>query len=271
MAYDLNELHLHIHWVLDKPTAPGWTDKRNNIGAHTLYWIHEGKGTFHTEQTYPVEGGMLAYMPPGLAMSMESDGRFPLRMTMILFDCAAVGYDKEWTCVAPVGRLELPFLRSFGLESSMRLSGQFRDIYRCWVPGAQGGALLALIHELHATSDNGAAVRDSAASKMDMVKDYLETSYYSEFTIGQLADRFGISVSYLRKMFLQHVGMSPKHYHNHIRNEHAKHYLMYSDLPVKEIAKACGYLEEYHFSKSFKKLNGLPPSKFRETHRLDFN
>ena len=270
--YDINRLHLHIRWVLDKPTAPGWRDKRNNTGEHTFYWIHEGKGTFYTDQGHPVQGGMLAYMRPGLQMDMCSDEQYPLQMTMILFDCAEVGYDKGWTAVAPVTQLELPFLRAFSPDQSKELGLLFRDMYRSWVPGVQGGALLTqaklltLLHKLHVPSgtEMGAGAESAGlALALERVKQYLETSYDSDFTIHELAERFGISVSYLRKRFRQAVGMSPKHYHSHIRNEHARHYLMYSSLTIKEIAKVCGYLEEYHFSKSFKRMNGVSPSGFR--------
>ncbi|OXM84157.1 AraC family transcriptional regulator [Paenibacillus rigui] len=268
---DMNRLHLHIRWVLDKPTASGWTDKRNNTDAHTLYWIHEGKGIFTTDQAFPVEGGMMAYMRPGLQMDMRSDERYPLQMTMILFDCAEVGYDVRWTEIMPIAELELPFLKPFHTDKSKALGLRFRDLYRSWVPGVQGGALLpqlkltGLLYELLLPSngDTGSEGAESAGQALERVKEYLESSYNMDFTIHELAERFHISVSYLRKMFHKTVGMSPKHYHSHIRNEHARHYLMYSELPVKAIAKACGYMEEYHFSKSFKQMNGISPSGFR--------
>ncbi|MDQ1909821.1 AraC family transcriptional regulator [Paenibacillus sp. GD4] len=273
MAYDLNRLTLHIQWVLDKPTLPGWMDTRNNIGAHTFYWIHEGKGTFTTDRDYEVEGGYLAYMKPGLRMSMRSDEAFPLQMTMVLFDCASVGYDVTWTGVAPLKALELPFLRKFGTEQAKRIGGQFRHIDKCWVPGGAGGAmrskaaLLELLHDLHTQQHSGEAKPDSAQQALELVKEQLETGYRTDIKIEELAKQYGISVSYLRKRFQLSLGMSPKAYHNHIRNEHACRYLMYSDLPIKEIAQICGYLEEYHFSKSFKKMNGLSPTGYRARYR----
>ncbi|KUP25257.1 hypothetical protein [Paenibacillus sp. DMB5] len=45
-AYNLNELSVHIHFVLDKVTFPGWEDIRNMVNVHSLYWIHEGRGFF---------------------------------------------------------------------------------------------------------------------------------------------------------------------------------------------------------------------------------
>ncbi|MCM3628454.1 AraC family transcriptional regulator [Paenibacillus glycanilyticus] len=56
---------------------------------------------------------------------------------------------------------------------------------------------------------------------------------------------------------------------NHIRNQQACGYLVFTDYPVKQIAKLCGYYEEYHFSKMFKQHNGVSPSRYRERKRAE--
>ncbi|TVY06667.1 AraC family transcriptional regulator [Paenibacillus cremeus] len=273
MSYDLNRLTFHIEWVLGKPTVPGWTDVRNNTGVHTFYWIHEGKGVFVTDQEHAVSGGTLAYMPPGLQMSMRSDAHFPLQMTMVLFDCAEVEYKPGWGGVTPIRELDLPFLRSFEPERAKKLGALFRHMHQAWVPGSSGGAvlskssLLAVMHEVHTNLERDGTAPDSGQQAYEKVKDHLENAYASEVKMESLAEQYGISVSYLRKMFQRSLGMSPKQYHSHIRNEHARRFLMYSELTIREIAEVCGYLEEYHFSKTFKKLNGMPPTRFREEHR----
>ena len=39
-------------------------------------------------------------------------------------------------------------------------------------------------------------------------------------------------------------------------------------LSGKEIAEHLGFSDEYHFSKRFKQVTGLPPSEFRRRMRL---
>lgn len=111
--YNLNDLTVHIHLVLDKVTYPGWEDIRNLVNVHSLYWIHAGEGSFLTNTEHKVQAGMLIYLKPGLKMSMRSEMNVPLRMTMLLFDCAALGYDAVWKEVQPVGTLRLPFLSQY--------------------------------------------------------------------------------------------------------------------------------------------------------------
>jgi len=83
-AYNLNHLVVHIHFILDKITYPGWEDIRNLVNVHSFYWVHEGEGTFLTNTEHQVQAGMLAYLKPGLEMSMRSRPEAPLRMTMEL-------------------------------------------------------------------------------------------------------------------------------------------------------------------------------------------
>lgn len=44
----------------------------------------------------------------------------------------------------------------------------------------------------------------------------------------------------------------------------AKRFLHYTDLSITEIAAALGYSDQFHFSKTFKRLTGLAPQAFRE-------
>lgn len=275
MNDDINHLTLHIQWVIEKPTAPGWSDNRNNISNHTFYWIHDGKGVFKTDKEYEVKGGMLAYMTPGLRMSMRSDADFPLRMTMILFDCAYVEYDQAWNGVTPIQKLQLPFLQAFKPELAKDIGRRFHRIARIWVPGIMGGALqskTALMELLHTLYSYPAAQRkksDTTQLAIEKIKERLETEYNNDQTIQELAQQYGISESFLRKRFRILYGTSPKAYQSHIRNEYARRFLMYSDLSIKEIAKLCGYLDEYHFSNAFKKLNQLSPTAYRNSFLLE--
>ena len=95
------------------------------------------------------------------------------------------------------------------------------------------------------------------------IKDDLERRYSKPLLISELAVRYGISSSYLRSIFQQYLHKSPKGYLSEIRYEHAKKLLLYTQLNLKEIATVCGYSDEFHFSKSFKKHCGQPPSVLR--------
>ena len=273
-TYNLNQLALHIHFVLDKVTYPGWEDIRNLVNVHSLYWIHEGEGTFRTNREHKVKAGMLVYLKPGLELAMHSEQENPLRMTMILFDCAEIGYDAVWKTVEPLGKLGLSFLNQYDPIQTEELGQLFREIGQDWSPGIAGGAAISqaklqiLLHKLHQIGQPDWSLEESGAfAAFEQIKKHMENGYTDPLRIEQLAGEHHISASYLRKLFRKFTGMGPKEYHNHLRNHQACCYLSYTDYPVKEIAKLCGYYEEYHFSKMFKQMNGISPSAYRSQQR----
>lgn len=270
MAYKVDRLLTHIHWVLDKPTGPDWSDIRRNAIAHTLYWIHEGKGRFAADRDYAVEGGMLAYLKPGMPLSMRSDPDYPLHMTMVLFDCAAYVHDgNSWVGIKPVPLLDLPFLRRYGQKRANEFNTWFRQAAIEWIPGNTEGEAMAktilqrILIEAH---------RDGAESPgpvpvlhgLERAREHIERFYYTDIRIAELGLQYGISPSYLRKRFLAAYGCSPKQYLSGIRNEHAIRHLLYSEASIQEVAKACGYPDVYHFSKIFKQINGISPAGYRQ-------
>ncbi|WP_260510394.1 helix-turn-helix transcriptional regulator [Paenibacillus typhae] len=273
-AYNLNDLSVHIHFVLDKVTFPGWEDIRNMVNVHSLYWIHEGEGIFRTNVEHKVQAGMLAYLKPGLKMSMRSEMEAPLRITMLLFDCAELGYDAVWRNVRPIETLRLPFLGQYGPGQAEEISAMFREINQEWLPGQTAGTAVSraktqiLLHKLHQSVQADWNLMESGAfAAFERIKSKLENAYMDHHRIEKLAEEYGISASYLRKLFLKYTGMGPKEYHMHIQNQQACRYLTFTDYPVREIAKLCGFYEEYHFSKMFKQLNGVSPTAYRSSQR----
>ncbi|OLS40856.1 hypothetical protein BTR25_07620 [Bacillus sp. MRMR6] len=274
--YNLNHLGVHIHFVLDKLTYPGWEDIRNLVNVHSLYWIHEGEGTFVTNTEHKVQAGMMTYLRPGLEMSMRSEPHAPLRMTMILFDCAELIYDAVWKDIIPIDQLRLPFLSRYTTKQSEELGQLCREIHNEWAPGIADGASMSqaklqiLLHKLHQIEQPDWSITESGAlSAFEHVKKRLENGYMENLRIELLAEEYSISASYLRKLFFKYTGMGPKEYLIHLRNEQACRYLIFTDYPIKEIAKLCGFYEEYHFSKMFKKVNGVSPRIYRSMERSE--
>lgn len=267
----LNHLAVRLLYVLDKRTYSGWTDKRQNTEIHSFYWVHEGKGTFHVEggNVHQVREGMLFYLQPGVRLFMETDSQYPLHMTMILSDLAVQPYEKRiWGAVQPLQSLQLPFVQQYSGDLAKHFHAKFREIYNSWVPGDHGGTLkdqvqvLDLIRSIFEMKQLEKTEKPTYSAFLKL-KALLETHYSTDIKLNQLAEEVGISESYLRKMFIQQTRQSPKQYLQSIRVGHAKRMLMYTDMPMKEIAAACGYADEFHFSKMFKLAAGVAPTVFK--------
>ncbi|NVJ65117.1 MAG: DNA-3-methyladenine glycosylase 2 family protein [Gammaproteobacteria bacterium] len=77
------------------------------------------------------------------------------------------------------------------------------------------------------------------------------------------SESLGISERYLRKLFQQYIGTSPRKYGNHVRLMFAKQLLHQTKLPVTDIAFSAGFNSIRRFNDAFKKTIKLTPSEIR--------
>jgi AraC-like DNA-binding protein len=87
------------------------------------------------------------------------------------------------------------------------------------------------------------------------------------FRIEEHAARFALSYSALRQRFAAAAGAPPAAYLARMRMGRAQARLLAGDEPVKVIAAALGFPDQYHFSRRFKQLVGLSPEGFRREFR----
>ena len=59
------------------------------------------------------------------------------------------------------------------------------------------------------------------------------------------------------------MGRSPSRYYMEIRLDRARHLLVQSQLPIVEIAVACGFVSASHFSKCYRELYDRSPQQER--------
>jgi len=83
-------------------------------------------------------------------------------------------------------------------------------------------------------------------------------------TIGDLAEELGYSVSHLRAVFRDRLGVSLGRYMRESRLSEAAKLLQNSEFNVGEIGERCGFESLYAFSRAFRKAYGLPPRSYRQ-------
>lgn len=88
---------------------------------------------------------------------------------------------------------------------------------------------------------------------------YIRHNYQTDLTIRGVAEFSGISERYLRKLFVQHLNLSPLDYLNQIRINKSIELLRNTDLSVKEICYQCGFQSPQYFSRIFKQQMGISP------------
>lgn len=103
---------------------------------------------------------------------------------------------------------------------------------------------------------------------MNWITSYMSFRLSEPLTVSEMARRANLSPSRFTVVFREHFGMSPYQYLLHLRVRHAEELLATTTLSHQEIADYCGFSDLYHFSKSFKRCTGQPPSHYRKTSHI---
>lgn len=82
-------------------------------------------------------------------------------------------------------------------------------------------------------------------------------------SIESLAKHLNVSERYLQLAFKTHVGLSPKQLWKMIRFQRVFQYLDDPGTPLADLALACDYYDQAHFTHSFKSLAGISPGEYR--------
>ena len=92
---------------------------------------------------------------------------------------------------------------------------------------------------------------------------YFSENLRAPLTISQVAAYHSLGSAHFSKLFRRHYGMPPRAFLHEVRVRKAKELLMNPELPVKEIATLCGFVDSAHFCKVFKTETGATPKQFR--------
>ena len=87
--------------------------------------------------------------------------------------------------------------------------------------------------------------------------------FTEDISIAELSRRCNVSDTYFRKLFVDKFGVRPKEYIIMLRINYAKRLLQSRQFTVSEVAALCGYSEECHFSRIFKKVTGENPNNYK--------
>ena len=92
----------------------------------------------------------------------------------------------------------------------------------------------------------------------------VEASLDRQVGLSELASAAGLSEGHFARAFRAATGESPYAYAVRHRLERAQALLMSQpDLPVAEVAAACGFADQAHLTTAFRRITGLPPAAWR--------
>jgi transcriptional regulator GlxA family with amidase domain len=91
----------------------------------------------------------------------------------------------------------------------------------------------------------------------------MEQRIDDELTIDNIADSVGISRRQLERLFLVEAGTSPAQAYTTVRMKKARTLVLETNASFVDIANDVGFNNASHFSRAFRRLYGVSPSKVR--------
>lgn len=99
---------------------------------------------------------------------------------------------------------------------------------------------------------------------------YINNNFFDyNLSVQSLADRFGVSSSFLNNQMKAEIRMNVYEYITFIKMEQAKYMLEKTNLPVKSVVEYVGYFDVSSFGRKFKGIYGVSPSDYRKSKRKE--
>ncbi|MBJ9978232.1 AraC family transcriptional regulator [Pseudomonas sp. S75] len=118
--------------------------------------------------------------------------------------------------------------------------------------------LVGISVDLQAAADTHPAYQRLAA-----VDEHIRQHFHLPISLRELTRIAGISVAQLERYCKRVFHLTPRQMIHKARLEHA-HRLLMTELPITEVAMACGYTDHSAFSRQFKQLTGFTPRQYRQ-------
>lgn len=164
-----------------------------------------------------------------------------------------------------------PLLEQFGISKERFVFPNFGHLTEFWMnsirranPGnIQVLTESVLLHTLSFIEKNDKPQDVRVSREFDEILQYIHNNFADpELSIAKTADIFGFSKKYFSALFAKNMQTNFTDYLAEIRIKHATDLLQQNKLSVSELAEKCGYADPLYFSKVFKKITGVSPSKY---------
>ena len=236
---------------------------------YIIHYILSGKGIYQVgEHWYELQQGQGFLIEPEAVTFYKADGKEPWSYLWIGF----------------AGEQAENYLLDLGLNSSQLVfqSSQEHDLKRIVVKMLKCNTstqtnqyyLQSLLYEFFAVltknAQPGPVTKETKESiYVQKAINFIRNNYSAGIGVKDIAEHVCVSRSYLYKLFEEALKMSPKDFLTQFQISRSKELLSVTELSIEGVALSCGYGDALVYSKTFKKIIGVPPSVYRKSHRRE--
>jgi AraC-like DNA-binding protein len=254
------------------PCAPSWRVETAVNNRHTLFFAVKGRCQIERDgERFTLETGDLGFLLRGHRIACWNDRERPLTVYSVGVRFAAPGGADPLRALTLPDKLSLSIAAASGLiHAFVEVIGHHQQSGVASALAARGAALtlwataLALLAESPGEARHGRpAPLSGDASRLSVVLAFIDSHLAERITLAQLARSVRLSPAYFVAFFRQRIGATPMGYLRRRRIEVARGLLLSDDRSVEEIARAVGFADPFHFSRTFRALVGATPTAYR--------
>lgn len=242
--------------------SPDYRIDRPGLPWFCLEFVNRGVGRLTLGGAeHELRPGTFFIYGPGMAHRIESSQESPLGKYFVGFQGTAVAGFLERYAIQPgmVARCMKgePIRRSFDMliDRGVRKSRLVRPLCELIVK-----EILLLCRDDAAEPVN----TDSPAfASYTRAREFIESHYLTLNTLDAVARGCHVEAPYLCRLFARYHDESPYQFLTRLRMDHASRLLLEEEASVGSVAAAMGFKDAFHFSRVFKSVHHVPPSRFR--------
>ena len=256
---------LHLQEIGELEAKRSHTSSRSNLASFLFFTVVSGAGSLSYQgKEYSLSPGSMAFIDCHNPYSHTTDPDNLWKLKWVHFYGPTMGSVYNKYCERggrPVFTPDdsTPFFNVFNHLFSTAGSADYRRDRK--INAALAELLVLLMSESWHPEDATTAKKKASVAN---VKEFLDQNYKQKITLDGLATHFYINKYYLTKVFKEQYGQSITNYLLNVRITKAKQLLRFSEKSVEEIGFEVGLGAPHYFSQTFKSVEGVPPSKYRE-------
>jgi len=240
---------------------PDYEVRRPGFDYWGLEFVAEGEGTLVlNQQRYTLGAGTLFAYGPRIPQHITTDSRQTLVKYFIDFSGPRGAWLLDEFGPAPGSVMQT--------SAPGEVLAVFEELIRCGMrssPNQQhmAGLLLEyLIVKINESSIPYGEAASPAFGKYRRCRQTIEDGWQQLHSLNEIAARCHLAPAYLCRLFKRFDHVTPYQYLLRLKMSHAAALLQVPGSTVKEVAEALEFSDVFHFSRVFKKINGLPPGRF---------
>jgi AraC-like DNA-binding protein len=245
------------------------------IRNHFLFhYVISGRGVLHAEakdgvsRQYYLEAGQGFLICPGQVNTYCADRDQPWKYTWLEFDglraneyLVSAGLDGTQPIYTPESAAQGERVRN----EMLYIADHADSSTLCLI-----GHLFLFLDELVQSSTTrregtGTQLRDFYIQE---AVTYMEQHYQRDLTVEEIADVCKLNRSYFSKLFKEAMGCPPQEFLIRMRLSKATELMKTSNASIGDISQMCGYPNQLHFSRAFKKHYGVSPREWRAQNKI---